>query len=205
VLYVIEGCDAVGKATHAKILADRLGCDVLAFPDYTSPTGRAIKAQFDDAWSVHKIDGGHCADAESTFHDLVFQSLMLANRFEHFDKLALAAGSKMHHLVCDRYFASGIVYGTVEGLDPSWLELIHRGLPRADYWVLIDMPVELGFVRRPDRRDRNERDANKLQKVRDEYLRYFTVCCEASPAWRIVDGTGTIEEVSARVREAVGL
>lgn len=37
-IYAIEAIDAAGKATQARHLADRLGCQVLSFPDYASPT-----------------------------------------------------------------------------------------------------------------------------------------------------------------------
>jgi hypothetical protein len=53
-------------------------------------------------------------------------------------------------------------------------QLIHRGLPRADRWVLIDLDPRVGFERRPERRDRNERDLEKLLKVRGAYLGIFT-------------------------------
>lgn len=193
VIIAIESIDAAGKATQARRLADRLGCRVLSFPDYSSPTGRAISEHLKGDWYVdqHPPDEGGYRDM------LVRQSLMLTNRMEHFDALALASGSDKHHLVLDRYWASGLVYGRVEGLDRSWLELVHRPLPRADAWILLDIPMEESFRRRPQRRDANERDGIKLAAVRAEYLRVWM-----ERGWCVIDGMGSIDEVAARAWQA---
>lgn len=190
-LYAIEAIDAAGKATQARRLADRIDCRVLSFPDYSSPTGRAISGHLRAEWAVERWPPGPSLDM------LVRQSLMLTNRLEHFDALALASGSHDHHLVLDRYWASGLVYGRVEGLDRSWLELVHRPLPRADAWVLLDISVEESFRRRPLRRDNNEGDSAKLEAVAVEYRRVWN-----ERGWQVIDGIGSVDEVAERVWKA---
>lgn len=204
-IYVLEAIDAAGKATQARRLADRLGCQVLSFPDYSSLTGRAISEHLRGAWNVAREGVRDTTLDDYTYYPaddnaLVRQSLMLTNRMEHWDALALASGAREHHLVLDRYWASGLVYGRVEGLDRSWLELIHRPLPKADHWLLLDIPVEESFRRRPMRRDANERDRKKLEFVAMEYRRVWV-----ERGWNVIDGVGTVDEVAARVRGAVGL
>lgn len=209
-LYAIEAIDAAGKATQAQRLAERLGCHVLSFPDYSSPTGRAISGHLRAAWwAAPPCPVSAMRDVPKAWWDgvshsgldmLVRQSLMLTNRMEHFDALSLASGSKTHHLVLDRYWASGLVYGRVEGLDQNWLELIHRPLPKADRWILLDIPVGESYARRPVRRDTNETDRGKLEAVAAEYRRVW-----AERGWQAVDGVGSIEEVATRVWKAIGL
>jgi thymidylate kinase len=91
-----------------------------------------------------------------------------------------------------------------------------------DLYVLIDIPVEESFKRRPERRDRNESHRGYLERVRVAYLRLFTERHEANmarargdgktrntyvpgPAWRVVDGIGTKEQDAERIWTAVGL
>lgn len=226
----IDGLDASGKATQSKILAERLDATLFGFPDYNTPAGKAILSHLKGDWlaadlrrreSTSSIGASYEAHWPCEHDPLVLQSLMLTNRLEN--GAALRAAATRGHVVCDRYDASAMVYGSLDGLNPAWIEATNAQLPvRPDVYILIDVPVEESFKRRPERRDRYERDRSYLEKVRVEYLRLFTEKHEANvrraqgdgktrsafipgPTWRIVDGIGTVEEVSARVREAAGL
>jgi len=63
--------------------------------------------------------------------------------------------------------------------------------------VLIDVPVELAFVRLAGTPDRFEREAATFHdRVRAGYL----ALASSDPLrWRVVDGVGDVEEVSVRV------
>ena len=202
----LTGNDASGKATQSKILAEAIGAALFAFPNYDSPTGKAILGNLQGSWEIHR-------DSNADHHEgcykvpevnaLVLQSLMNANRIERTSELRIAASQG--HLVLDRYDVDALVYGALDGLDPTWLEMLNDNLPfKPDVYILLDVPVEEGIKRRPTRRDRYEKDTARMAAVSAAYVKLFRER-EKWDNWRIVDGTGTIEEVSARVREAVGL
>ncbi len=222
----ITGNDASGKATQAKILAERLSATLFAFPDYSTPTGRLIQSHLQEGWHVAREGVKDTTLDNYTYYPkddnaLVLQSLMNTNRIERMAELQAAA--ERGHVILDRYDVDAIVYGIRDGLDPIWLEKINAQLPvKPDLYILLDVPVEEGFRRRPQRRDRYERDVKRMEDVRVAYLRLFAEqqsaklsrtremvfgrgLFEPGPTWRIVDGTGTIEQVAERVREAVGL
>jgi len=193
--FAVEGGDAVGKNTQTKKMCERLGATMFSSPNYDSPTGQEIARTWDNM--------------------LVRQALFAANRYERARAVlaALKRGSVGH----DRYYLSSVVYGKVEGLDEDWLWEVHALLPQPRIHILLDAPVDEGFKRRPERRDANERNRDKLQLVRREYLRVFR---EAGPArgltttlasgeavpvhFVIVNGEGTVDEVHNRMLDAIG-
>jgi len=206
VKFCITGSDACGKATQAKILAERLGAALFSFPNYESPTGKAILGNLRGSWEIHR-------DSNADHHEgcykvpevnaLVLQALMNANRVE--STAALKAAERKGHVVCDRYDVDALVYGALDGLDADWLEMLNDNLPfKPDVYILLDVPVEEGFKRRPQRRDRYEADVKRMEQVRAAYLELFR-SRENEGNWRVVDGIGSIDDVSARVWTATGL
>ena len=202
-MIAICGTDAAGKATQTKLLAEAIGGEVVSFPDYTTAIGKLILAHLKDQWQATEVKYGAHVKAD---HDaLVLQSLFTVNRLELLPRIAAlrAAGKPV---VLDRYWLSGVVYGTLDGLDQDWLWEIHESLPAPDAWVLIDVDPEESVRRRPERRDRYEKQAGLMAKARAEYLSIFEsrkmswlTGLTAGPQWHIVDGHGTIEEVHARL------
>lgn len=213
----IEGGDAVGKNTQSKILAERLKAKHFAFPNYETKTGKAILSNLTNAW---------CAASKNVYNDLeidhprnamVLQSLFLANRMECQDELKAAA--RFNHVVFDRYTMSGEVYGALDGLDTKWLRDMNDALPvQPDVYILLDAPVDEGFRRRPERRDRYETDRDRLELVRKKYIELFKERSEMyfennrftqvndkpyGANYHIIDAVGTVDEVSARIWDCV--
>lgn len=153
-LIAVDGIDACGKTTLIQRITDP---DVTAykFPNLDAATGRYIKAGLDGRHPFHSPE--------------LLQSLMATNRYETAPEIRdlLAAGETV---VLDRYFASGIAYGLADGLAERWLWDINASLPMPDLYVLIDVSPEASMARRPDGRDRLERDAERLHRVRKHYL-----------------------------------
>ncbi len=224
-IVAIEGIDASGKATQSKMLVARLqelGVETegFDFPHYDSPTGRQILSLLKREWWVtsngHMIIeeadstvpaeevyiGGDVDDERIAF---VLQCLMTINRYEYLDYLdSWKEGSKEHDgvLVLDRYYGSGIAYGSADGLDEDYLYMIHKGLPYPDLWILVDVDPSLSVVRRPDRRDEYEKRAGFMEKVRARYLRLFE---SGKLLFRsaVVDGNGSPQEVHERIWKEV--
>lgn len=205
----IEGVDAAGKNTQAKRLAEKLGARLFSFPRYETVTGAAIRGHLSGEWQA--VDrGGAWPDGtlERAPHDaLVLQALMTANRYEAAHEIETAA--KAGDVILDRYWPSGYVYGSSDGLSLDWLAAVHERLPVPDLYILLDVDVETSIARRPDRRDRYERDSDKLRKVAAAY-RYLWTARAGLPAWtptmdcgrerwRIVDGRQSLERVSWEV------
>lgn len=197
----VEGGDAVGKNTQSRLLAKRLAAHFFTFPDYETPTGALLRGHLMGEWAASvKEARPEWASLDMT----VRQTLMTINRYEAAD--AIRRANARNAVVFDRYYVSGVVYGTVEGLNPGWLWDLHSSLPQPAIWVLLDTSVEEGGVRRPVRRDLNERDSAKLERVRHEYLRVFrTEGPRQHPKshWIIVDGHGTVDEVHDRIWRAL--
>lgn len=203
-IIALEGADAAGKATQAAILVDRLqdrtiyDTQSMSFPDYTTETGRVIR------WMLVGELAFEGADVKKRVSALTLQALMSANRYEHFG--ALRDAERERALVLDRYWISGLAYGLADGLDRRWLLAIHEALPLAIH-VLIDVPEDEALRRRPEARDRFERDHVKQQVVRVVYGDIFTkpenFGSRLIGRVRRVNGVGDVQAVADRIWDAV--
>lgn len=220
-IIAIEGMDAAGKKTQSEMLAATLAGARFSFPNYDSPTGKLLLAHLKKEWFCAEDDD----DSESVQYyrqalgDVdarVFQSLQAVNRLEVLPSIQ-ALRAQGTHIVFDRYWQSGYVYGSIDGLDEEWLRLVQeKPMPAADINILIDVPVEEGFKRRPERRDRYESNRPFLEKVRQGYLqlwfgfpglvipqpdnwRHF----EYKPGWHVINGLGTVDDVHASIYDIV--
>ena len=207
-LIAIEGIDGSGKATQSKLLVEeiqRRQRDAVRFeyPCYTNVTGPFVDGHLKQRWSASPMRKPE-TDAEYAawnlehirLNELLFQCLQTLNRYEQVEELLEALKTKA--VVLDRYYASSMVYGLVNGLSDKFLRAISSQLPKPDLYILIDIPVEESFNRRPERRDRYEKQKGMLEKVRTAYRDLF-----AREGWRIVDGSGIEGQVHARILECV--
>lgn len=198
----LEGIDASGKATQAKLLANRLHAHLYSFPDYSSRTGRLIAQHLQREWYGQYRDGGAGAP-DHHLNALVFQALMLTNRME------LAPTIMRHRLnsqdvVLDRYWPSGVVYGGADGIDLDYLIEIHKHLPQAHHYVLLDVDPEVSAQRRPERADRYEQQEGLMAEGVERYRELWAMMRRLhSSTWQVVSGIGSIEEVEARIWAAL--
>lgn len=163
-LISFEGLDQSGKQTQAEWLRDRLTAAgrkvrLLSFPDYTTHIGKEIGQAL-------RAD----ADAARNYGPDVMQLLYIANRYEWKPEIERerAAGTI---LICDRYLASSVAYGSAFGLDENWLLEVQKYLPQPDITFLLDIPPEVSARRKTEDRDKYERDLALLGRVRQCYLR----------------------------------
>jgi dTMP kinase len=209
-LIVVEGMDASGKATQVKLLAEKLGGVVIDFPHYSTTVGKLILSHLKEGWRVAREGVKDTTLDDYTYYPqddnaLVLQALMTVNRLEMVPIINehRASGKPV---ILDRYFASGMVYGAVDGLDRKWLEMIHATLPQPDVWLFLDITAEESVRRRPDRRDRYEKQPGLMAKVRSGYLQLFTEkgAFNSPPShWCVIDGIGEVEAVHKRIVSAV--
>jgi len=188
VLIAFEGLDQSGKETQAQLLRDRLRQNgnksrVVSFPDYGTSIGEEI---------------ARALQGERDYPSDVMQLLYVANRYERRSDLErwLTGGLV---IICDRYVASSIAYGTAQDLDPAWLTDIQRFLPEPNLTVLLDIKPETAARRKAVGRDRYERDLALLGRVRKSYLE------QLEETWVRVDGEQSKEDVAEEVFSSVAL
>ncbi len=197
-LIAVCGGDACGKATQTKLLAERLGGTRFSFPNYESETGKIILGHLKTEWHANRPE----QIFDTKLNNTIFQSLQTVNRIELLPTIreAMLRGP----VVMDRYWMSAVVYGSLDGLDPDWLERVQNLLmPPADVQILIDVPVDTAWKRRPERRDRYESNRSFLEKVRAEYLRAFNARSNQGGAFYIVDGTKSVRDVHLSICEVL--
>jgi len=170
----IEGTDAAGKATQTRLLAEHIramGREVVtySFPRYDTPVGQTIRRLLIGdtcvAWTDTATDA--CDD-----HARVLQALMIADKADAAEDIA-AQFNEGTVVICDRWIPSALCYGAADGLDPEWLRRINFPLPDASLNVFIDVSPEEALRRRPEARDRYERDREKQERVHAEYVRLW--------------------------------
>lgn len=159
-IVAFEGIDACGKQTQVRMLEEyasrkKLPVVTFDFPNYKSLTGKKISELL--------------ISSDDNRDGLVLQSLMTVNRYEMQDTIE-DAHFRGELVILDRYWMSGWVYGQTDGIDATWLESVHLPLVQPHQWILLDMPVEESFKRRPEREDSYEASRSRLEACRRLYL-----------------------------------
>lgn len=137
----------MGKNTQARMLCERLNAagertHGFTSPDYETRTGELISRYLrDKVCMVDTCDMRQDAGSLSVEDAVVFQSLMIANRYEVAAKIRgiLEMGESV---VCVRWWPSTLLYGEVDGLDPEQFMGACSFLPEPDLYVLLDAEVE---------------------------------------------------------------
>lgn len=172
-LIAIEGPDAVGKCTQSKLLAEKLQAKLISFPRYATEIGQAIRGSVMGEWVTYKDHGGHSMPVQDQRTNvLVRQALFLLDRYDAAPEIESALNAGIN-VVLDRYWPSGVIFGASDGLDEQMLIRAHSRLPQPDVFILLNVPLEEGFRRRPERRDLYERSVEKMEDVRRRYLDLF--------------------------------
>ncbi len=132
---------------------------------------------------------------------------MAAARAQHVERVVAPALAAGRDVVSDRYVASSIAYqGHGRGLGADAVAEVNRfatvGLePDLVVLVVLDVPLAADRLGGAGDRDRIERAGDDLQAV---VVAAYREMATADPdRWVVVDGSGTIEEVAARVTAAV--
>ena len=186
-LICIEGIDASGKTTQAKLLVKNLnerGYEAV----YTSePT----KGFFGQILRQKILYGNERVPA-------VVEALLFAlDRLEHVEKEIKPALEKEKIVVSDRYLYSSIAYQGAAGLDPEWIEEINRWAIKPDLAIYLDVPAEVVIKRLKRKRSVMETLENQ-RRVRNVYLRLVK-----EGMLLLVDGNRPIEEIEREILEIV--
>jgi dTMP kinase len=188
---VFEGGEACGKSTQSQLLARRLDALLTHEPGGTR-IGMAVRELFLDKENA-ELD----ANAEAL--------LIAADKAQHVAQLIRPALDGGRDVVCDRYVASSLVYqGYGRGIDMTQLRSLlafATGGLEADLTVLLEAPIAIVEARLGAERDRIESES---QAFHDRVREGYRELAAADPdRWVVIDGTGTVAEVSQRVLDAV--
>ena len=191
-LIVFEGADASGKSTQARRLAMRLGAE-LTFQFGATAIGGAIRSIL--------LDPAH-----TDLDDRAEALLVIADKAQHVAEIVGPALDRGETVVSDRYTASTSAYqGYGRGLDLEELSSMMRFATHGiepDLTVLLDVPWSVARARLGEQMDRIEGAGAEFHgRVRDGYLEMAAADPER---WLVVDADGSVDEVAARVDDAVG-
>jgi len=190
----LEGGEASGKSTQARLLAEERGALLTREPGGTG-VGERIRALLLDP-NLQGLE----PRAEAL--------LMAADRAEHLSMVVAPALAAGRDVVSDRSAWSSLAYqGYGRGLP---LDEVRRlsdfalGGRWPDLAVLVDVPddvvaARLAAAARPADRFESEEDAFH-RRVR---VGFRELAAAEELRWVVVDGTGSVDEVAERVRAAV--
>ena len=190
---VFEGGEGSGKSTQARLLAERWGA-LLTFEPGGTDVGQRLR---------EILLSPETGDLDPRAEAL----LMAADRAHHVATLIRPALNRGKDVVCGRFVGSSLAYqGYGRDLGIEEVQALSTfatdGLV-PDLVVLLVVPPEVAGVRlaaagKPDR----------LEAAGDEFHRrvaeaYLMLAAHDPDRWVAVDGSGTVDEVEARVLEAV--
>jgi dTMP kinase len=187
----LEGIDGSGKSTQAKLLAEELGPDTVLIRE---PGGTEA------AERIRVL----LADPGVELDPLAELLLFLAARADLTAGVIRPALESGRDVVSDRFADSSVAYqGAARGLGVgetiSLADAATEGL-WPDLTILLRVDPETG-LERADGEDRNESEGLELQRAvatADEEIAKI-----AADRVVVVDGDGSVEEVHARVMEAL--
>jgi dTMP kinase len=187
---VIEGIDGTGKSTQAR----RLG-------EWFAAKGREVvlsREPTDGPWGK-KLRESAATGRLSPEDEL---ECFLKDRRQHVEEKiapALAAGKVV---ILDRYYFSTMAYQGARGFDPAEIRRLNEEFaPVPDLLLILDLDVNTAHQRIGHRGD----STNEFeQKENLERCREIFLSLKDEPFVRVVDSTGNLNDVSARIREIVG-
>lgn len=183
-LICIEGLDASGKTTQARLLTDFLrsrGYKVLHTTEpTTSPIGRLIK---------ERVLRGAVRPPP-----VVEALLFAADRLQHVRDVIKPALNRGYIVISDRYVYSSLAYQGAAGLSLDWIRGINRFAPKPDLAIYLDVDPETAMKR--IKRERTLMENLEVQRgVRSIYLKLVE-----SGELVLVDGERNVEEVFKDVK-----
>ncbi len=193
-MVVLDGVDGCGKSTQAGLLAKRLGAsgaEVLHVREPgTTRVGEALRALL--------LDPGATMGAE------VEALLFAASRRQLLDEIIGPALERGAHVVCERFHASTFAYqgiaGEVGGAAVLGLLQAWAGEPAPDLELILELDPDRAAGRQGAEPDRIEAKGLAFQqRVAGGYRDYVSRRGQA----RLIDGSGDIEAVAARVWQEV--
>lgn len=195
---VIDGPDGAGKSTQLKLLAENLRAAGLTVCQVRDPGGTAIG----DRIRTILLDRAHGEMAVTC--ELMLYMASRAQLAAEVIRPALSAGQCV---LGDRYISSTIAYQGAGGMDAESVRMAGRiavGATWPDLTIVLDLPSDEGLARAAAARGQHDRMEAKGLEFHRRVRELFLLQARQDPAhFAIVDAAGTVDEVHARIRQAV--
>ncbi len=196
-----EGIDGSGKSTQLRLLAGDLrvrGLDVLTtLQPGGTPLGQRLREAF--------------LETEENVHPMAELLLFAADRAQHVNFLVKPALEEGRIVISDRYSDATAAYqGAGRGFDEKIIEQVINlatGGLKPDLTLFFDIPIEKAILRTSARTDK-ETITNRMDKETTDFYervrRAYLKIAETEPRrFRIIEASGSIDEVHAKVLEVV--
>jgi dTMP kinase len=189
---VLEGGEAAGKSTQAARLAEAMGAVLTREPGGTA-MGERIRAVL-----LHPQLPALTSRAETL--------LLLAARAQHVAEIIAPALTSGRDVVCDRFTGSTLAYqGYGRGLDVAELERLSAWAAdgiEPDRVVLLQISLSVAATRRAARGAADRMEGEGADFFARVDAGYAALAAADPRRWRIVDGSGTVDQVAALVADA---
>lgn len=194
-----EGGEGGGKSTQARLLADRLselGYDVvLTREPGGTPAAEAIRGLL--------VQG-----APDRWQPMTEALLHTAARVEHMTGCIRPTLDRGAWIVCDRFADSTRAYqGVAQGLGRGVIDRLQAlalGDLAPDLTLILDLPVAAGLARARSRAGAENRYEDMGLDFHQRLRTAFLDIARAEPRrCRVIDASGSVDEVAARIRAAV--
>ena len=196
IFITLEGIEGSGKSTQAARLRDHLvarGFDVVVTREPGgSPIGEQIRRILLDPSNKKMVP-------------LAELFLYEASRTQHVAEIIAPALKAGKCVICDRFFDASTAYqGAARGLDTAAvgrLNLLATGGIKPDLTLVLDLPADVGLKRLGRSLDRLESEGLAFhRRVREGYLE---AAAAESDRIKVVDGSGSIDDISLRIAQVV--
>lgn len=187
---VIEGIDGTGKSTQVR----RLG-------EWFESQGREVvlsREPTDGPWG-RKLRESAATGRLSPQDELQY---FLNDRRQHVEGKIAPALKAGKVVILDRYYFSTMAYQGARGFDPAEIRRMNEEFaPVPDLLLILDLDVDTAHQRIGHRGDSTNEFEKKesLQKCREIFL-----TLKDEPFVRVVDSAGSLDDVSASIRDIVG-
>jgi len=203
-----EGIEGCGKTTHMGLVAEKLASEGHAVVQTREPGGTRIGEQIRSVL-LSPENGNMSPVAELLLYEACRAQLIAECVRPELDKGSL--------VLCDRYFDATTAYqGYGRGLDLDLIERLNHAAGQGiepNVTILLDCTVEKGFERiqsryqdlarqgdggAPDRMEKEDRAFH--ERIRKGYL---ALAERHGERIRVVDASGTVEEVHGKVMDCL--
>jgi len=196
---VLEGIDGSGTTTQVARLADRLRAMRVMVRSTREPSDGPVGNLVRQVLTGRVVVPGGRSPGWSTM-----ALLFAADRMDHVESEILPFIASGGVMVSDRYDASSLAYQSVSsGIEAKdaveWIRSLNRNVRRPDITIVLDLPPELAAERRVNRGDAAQ--LYEQSEMQRELAAFYKDLSKHLPRDRIaiIDATGTIEDVHARV------
>lgn len=198
VFITFEGGEGCGKSTQQRLLTRRIEATGRTVRSLREPGGTVVG----EAVRTVLLDPEH-SGLDATSEVLLYEAAR-AQLVAEVIEPALEAGEVV---LCDRFYDSSTAYqGHARGLPLEQIELLNRiatGGLTPDRTLLLDIDAALGVQRATCEGGADRLECEDIafhERVREGFLR---VAAEHADRFRIIDASGDVETVAARVASAV--